>query len=208
MFGILGKSVYDTNTINIEFFDNMRKYLLTLILLAYLTSCYPPRIIYGLESVQPNLANDSIRIVLNSADIISVGMLDPLMGIDLEIQNERSSVLYLSDDSRLELHTESEILQYENSIKDTMNVSFQMLPYEEVLKYKSCRILPYEKRQQKFSFKANDINFITYNSLKEKRHKLFLSLDLIDENGNRIEKKVVLVPIKTKRMRYEKKNDE
>lgn len=143
---------------------------------------------------------DSIQLFLEEAEILFAGTFRPLLGIALEIQNEKSVSLFLSlGKSHLELHSESEILQYKNRTEDTLDISFQMLPHEAKLKYKNGTIPPYEKKQQNFSFKVNGTDYITYKSMKEKRYKLFLSLDLKDENGNKIEKEIILVPIKYKK---------
>lgn len=172
---------------------------ITVAILSFM-SCYPPRIIYGVESFQPNAEKDSIQLFLEEAEILFAGTFRPLLGIALEIQNEKSVSLFLSlGKSHLELHSESEILQYKNRTEDTLDISFQMLPHEAKLKYKSCTISPHEKKQRRLFFDANDMDYITFNSMKEKRHKLFLSLDLKDENGNKIEKEIILVPIKVTR---------
>ncbi|MBQ3624026.1 MAG: hypothetical protein II950_01225 [Prevotella sp.] len=166
--------------------------------LTVLTTCESGRIIYGYEDVIPQSRRDSISIDVKNASVIFFNM-SPYINIEIEIQNEKSIPLYLSSEkSYLILYTEHEALQYKNTI-DTLGIFFQMLSHEAKLKYKNGTIPPYEKKQQNFSFEVNGTDYITYKSMKEKRYKLFLSLDLKDENGNKIEKKIILVPIKYKK---------
>ena len=166
--------------------------------LTVLTTCESGRIIYGYEDVIPQSRRDSISIDVKNASVIFFNM-SPYINIEIEIQNEKRNPLYLSSEtSYLRLYTGYETLQYKNTI-DTLGTFFQMLSHEEKLKYKNSMIPPYEKKQQYFSFKVNGTDYITYKSMKEKRYKLFLSLDLKDENGNKIEKKIILVPIKYKK---------
>jgi hypothetical protein len=118
------------------------------------------------------------------------------MSLFLKILNNKESEISIEKNSILELRTDSVVLEYEI--------------YPDSLTY---QLRENEKKILKLYFEATDLEHITYRTvnwpsiwsfrtLKEKtpRHKLFLFLDLQDENGKTIEKCVILKPTETKKM--------
>ncbi|MGC3977357.1 MAG: hypothetical protein QM751_03450 [Paludibacteraceae bacterium] len=60
----------------------MKKIVFLIILSVFvLTSCYPPRIIYSIEDIQPSLQEDSIDIKLIKASTITTGGLSLHMSL-------------------------------------------------------------------------------------------------------------------------------
>jgi len=161
-----------------------------------LTSCYPPKIIYSIEDIKPSYKEDSIRVQLIEGNTISTGTTTTYLGLYLEISNDRKNDLLIGQNSTLELRTDSAYLQYKIS--------------QDSLIYQLDRN---DRKLLRLNFRAMDFDHITYKTVdwpsiwsfgtrKEKnpRHKLFLLLDLQDNNGKKIEKCVILKPIGTKKM--------
>ena len=187
LFGLLGGTIQEINTIN-----EMKKILYLAITLICMTSCYLPRILYSTESVMPSAECDSIEVTLLRGDIISSGGSDPAMAARLDIVNRKTTSVSLLDSPVLELFTDNHILLFEEfERKDTL-ASNSTIP-------------SHERKEVTLYFKSQDDNYVTYQSLKKEGkklsgHKLCLTLHLKDCNGINIEKKIVLIPTKTKRM--------
>jgi hypothetical protein len=175
----------------------MKRILFYTALLAFLfTSCYPPQIIYSIEYIKPSYQEDSIRIHLIEGNTISTGTTITHLGLYLEISNDREDDIFTGQNSLLELRTDSAYLQYK-ILQDSL----------------IYRLDKNDKQLLRLSFQATDFDHITYKTvnwpsiwsfrtLKEEnpRHRLFLFLDLRDENENKIEKCIILKPTGTRRM--------
>ena len=183
----MGGSIYVINTIN-----EMKKILYLAITFICMTSCCPPRILYSTESVMPSAERDSIEVTLLKGDIISSGGSDPMMCARLDILNRKTTSVSILDSPVLELFTDNHILLFEEfERKDTGACN--------------STILSQERKEATLYFKSQDDNYVTYKSLKKNGkklsgHKLCLTVYLKDCNGINIEKKIVLIPTKTKKM--------
>ena len=167
----------------------MKRIVFFLILLAtVLTSCYPPRIIYSIENIQPLMQEDSIDIQLINGSITTTGGLSLFLNLYLEISNNKESSISINQNSTLELHADSTTLKFE--------ISPDSLVY---------RLGENEKKILHLYFRATDFEYITYKTVDtENKHKLYLFLDLHDDKGEEIEKYVILELTGTKWMKYEK----
>ncbi|MDR1005414.1 MAG: hypothetical protein LBL74_00925 [Bacteroidales bacterium] len=168
----------------------------TIPLIFILTSCYPPRIMYSIENIKPLYEEDSIRVQLIKGNTISTGTTITYTELYLEIFNDRKNDVLIGQNSILELRTDSSCLQYE--------ISKDSLIYQ---------LNSNERKLLRLNFRAMDSDHIAYKTVdwssiwsfrvrKETnpRHKLFLLLDLQNNDGNKIEKQIILKPIGTKRM--------
>jgi len=166
----------------------MKKIVFLIILSVFvLTSCYPPRIIYSIEDIQPSLQEDSIDIKLIKASTITTGGLSLHMSLYLEILNNKESVIFIEKNSILELRTDSAVLRYKI--------------YPDSLTY---QLRKNEKKSLQLHFTATDIEYVVYKTMNtDKKHKLLLFLDLQEENGKKIKKCVILRPTGIRRMKYE-----
>jgi hypothetical protein len=179
----------------------MKKIIFPFILLAFvLTSCYPPRIIYSIEDVQPSCQEDSIEAQLMKGSTYTTGGLSISLHLYLEILNNKEDCIFIEKNSTLELRTDSAVLKYKIS-PDSLN--YQLNKNEKKLLY--------------LYFRATDFDHITYKTVdwpsiwsfrtrnqKAPQHKIYLFLDLQDESSKKIEKCIILKPTGTKRMKYEK----
>jgi hypothetical protein len=152
-----------------------------------LTSCYPPRIIYSIENIQPLVREDSIDVQLIKGSTITTGGLSLFQNLYLEILNNKESSILINQNSILELRTDSATLK------------FEILP--DSLTY---QLGENEKKLLHLYFRATDFEYITYKTVDtEHKHKLYLFLDLHNDKGEKVEKCVILKPTGTKRMKYE-----
>ncbi len=153
-----------------------------------LTSCYPPRIIYSIENIQPITQKDSIDVGLIEGSTITTGGLSLFLNLYLEISNNKENSISINQNSILELRTDSATLKYA--------ISPDSLVY---------RLGENDKKLLRLSFRATDFDYITYKTVDtEHKHRLYLFLDLHDYKGEKIEKCVILKPTGTRRMKYEK----
>jgi hypothetical protein len=153
-----------------------------------LTSCYPPRILYSIAEVTPCYQQDSIGVRLIKGSITTVGGQDVSLNLYLEISSNKENNILINQNSTLELRTDSVVLKYEIS------------PYS--LNYQLGKN---DKKLLHLFFKATDLEYVTYKTVDTgNRHKLFLFFDLRDNQGEKIEKCVILTPTGTRRMKYEK----
>jgi hypothetical protein len=167
--------------------------------MASLTSCYPPRIVYGIDDIKPDIQKDSIDVKLIKGSTFTTGGLSVHLSLYLEISNNREQSLLVGKNSTLELRTDSAVLVYE--------ISSDSLVY--ALNKNATELL-------QLHFRAMDFDYVTYKTIDWPsiwsfrthkidipRHKLFLHLDLQDDKGNKIEKCVILKPTGTRRQKYE-----
>ncbi|MDH8702172.1 hypothetical protein M2138_001532 [Dysgonomonadaceae bacterium PH5-43] len=163
----------------------MKRIILFILLISSLTSCYPPRIIYSIEDPQPSCLRDSVDVRFIKGSTITTGGLSLFLSLYLEISNNKENNIFINQNSTLELRTDSAILKYE--------ISSDSLVYQ---------LGKNDKQLLHLSFRATDSEHITYKTV-DIEHKLYLLLDLHNDNGEKIEKCVILKPTGTKRMKYE-----
>ncbi|NDW13666.1 hypothetical protein D0T50_12305 [Bacteroides sp. 214] len=163
----------------------MKRIMLFILLISTLTSCYPPRIIYSIKDTQPSCLRDSVDVRLIKGSTITTGGLSLFPNLYLEISNNKENSIFINQNSTLELRTDSAILKYE--------ISSDSLVYQ---------LGKNDKQLLHLSFRATDFERITYKTV-DIEHKLYLLLDLYNDNGEKIEKCVILKPTGTKRMKYE-----
>jgi hypothetical protein len=177
----------------------MKNILFCCLLLAFvLTSCYPPRILYSIENVQP-FQTDSINVQLIEGSAITAGGLSIYLNLYLEISNNKTSNILINQNSALELLSDSGNLKYEISPDSLV---FQLMGSETKL--------------LQLHFHATDFDHITYKAvewpsiwsfrthrIETPRHKLFLYMDLQDDKGNKVKKCIILKPTGIKRNKYE-----
>lgn len=179
-----------------------KKVLPILLLMSLLSSCYPPKILYSIEHIESLSEDDSIRVQLIGGDIISSGTTDVYLGLQLKLSNDSENDIFIRQNSTLELKTDSAMLKFE-IFPDSLDYCLEQ----------------FEGKLLQLNFKAIDLEHITYTTVdwpsfwsmrtleqKTPLHKLYLSLDLYNKEGEKIENNVVLKPIGTKKMKYE--NDE
>lgn len=178
----------------------MKRIVFLILLTVVLTSCYPPRIIYSIENIQPLMQKDSIDVRLVEGSTITTGDASSLFSnLYLEISNKRESNILINPNSILELRTDSSVLKYDIS--------------PDSLIYQLGRN---DKKLLHLSFQTTDCEYVAYETIEfpsiwsfrtlkldNPQHKLYLLLDLYDDKGEKIEKYVVLKPTGTKRMKYE-----
>ena len=179
----------------------MKQTILSLILVTtLLTSCYPPRIVYGIDNIKPDIQEDSIDVKLVKGSTFTTGGLSVHLSLYLEISNYREVGLTINKNSTLELRTDSAILMYE--------ISSDSLVYD--LNKNKTKLL-------QLNFRVTDFDHITYKTvdwpsiwsfrtlkIKTPQHKLFLFIDLQDDKGNKVGKCVILKPVETRKQKYEK----
>jgi hypothetical protein len=164
-----------------------------------LTSCYPPRIVYGIDGIKPDIQKDSIDVKLIKGSTFTTGGLSVHLSLYLEISNNREDILLINKNSTLELRTDSAVLMYE--------ISSDSLVY--ALNKNVTKLL-------QLNFRVMDFDYTTYKTvewpsfwsfcthkIEMPRHKLFLRLDLRDDKGNKVEKCVILKPTGTRKQKYE-----
>lgn len=152
-----------------------------------LTSCYPPRILYSIEGIRPSLKQDSVDVQLIKGSTITTGGLSLHLSLYLEISNKKESSILINRNSILELRTDSVILKYE--------ISPDSLVYQ---------LRENENKLLHLYFHTTDFEYATYKTVDTNhQHKLFLFLDLRDDEDKQIEKCVILKPTGVKRMKFE-----
>ena len=144
----------------------------------------PPRIIYSPEKAISTEWDDSIEVMVTECDIISPNAINTWFGSRIEITNRKTSDLYLLDTPALELRT------------GIQNLSFSIDTVNTV----GGPIYANGKKEINLYFNVEDSDGVTYKSLRNGGHKLFLTMDLKDEDGVIYDKKIILIPIKTKKM--------
>lgn len=165
-----------------------------------LISCYPPRIIYSIEDIQPPLQEDSIDVKLIKGSTFTTGGLSVHLSLYLKISNNRDDSLLINKNSTLELRTDSAILIYEifsDSLVYALNKNATKLLQLHF------RVMDFDHTTYKTVEWPSLWSFRTHK-IEMPRHKLLLHFDLQGCNGNKIEKCVILKPTGTKRIQYEK----
>ena len=161
----------------------MKNIILILILLLGVTSCYPPRIVYALDNECSLNNSDSIGVRLLKGSTTTIDAQSINTFLLLEIENKSNSVFTINTNNHLEVLIDSIMLQYEMIDNDSL----------------PCNIVPCAKKSVLFVFNTKDSKGLIYG--KKKNHLLKLHLD---SKQNRITPPIILKPIKTRRVVYEK----
>ena len=164
----------------------MKNYLFSFVLLLSITSCYAPRIVYEIENVQSNIDEDSLEIQLIAGSTRGFAI-SPYSTFHLEISNETGDNIFMYKKSTLTLEVPSVTLEFENR-KDTI-----------------YRIDSHKMKKIWLYFRLDDSERLLYKFKMD--HRLNLMLHFEDVDGKSITKQILLKPIKTRRLRYEKKYD-
>ena len=167
-------------------FIDMKTKFFTLILLLSLTSCYPPRIVYEIENIANN-EKDFLEFQLIAGS--TIGIYSSHSKFNFEVSNNsENNEFFLCKNRRLTLQLPSTTLDYK-------------IPTDTI----SFRIGSHETKKIKLSFGLEDSEGLLYKNIMS--HSLNLILNFEDINGKSITKQILLKPVKTRRMRYEKKYD-
>ncbi len=160
------------------------------------TSCYPPQIIYSIADIQPPYQKDSIDVRLIEGNTIATGCTSLHLGVHLEILNNKENSILIGQNPSLELRTDSVVLKYE-IFSDSLN--YQLGENEKKILYLYFQVTDFDCITYKTVEWPSIWNFRTLK-IKNPQHKLFLFLDLRNEEGAKIEKCIILKPTGTRRM--------
>ncbi|MBR6286159.1 MAG: hypothetical protein IKR18_04105 [Bacteroidaceae bacterium] len=164
----------------------MIKLFFLLLLSVGLASCYPPRIIYTTDDIQPQTATDSVEIQLLKGSTISIDAQTVTSILSVEILNNRSSSLSLNN-SKLEAIVNSNVLNYNLADGNSLPLLLEPRTRKNIL----------------LTFKVKDPDYRIFGSLSDK-NKHSLKLNLTFQNGNRkITKLITLKYLKKKRFVFE-----
>ena len=157
----------------------MKNCLFLLTFLLSITSCYPPRIVYGIEDILSDMDKDSLGIQLITGSTSGFAI-RPYSTFHLEISNETGENIFMCKNPTLTLEVPSVTLEFENR-KDTI-----------------YRIDSHKMKKIWLYFRLDDSERLLYKFKMD--HRLNLMLHFEDVDGKSITKQILLRPIKTKKM--------
>ena len=156
------------------------------IIIVFLTSCHPPRIIYSQEDTSVNTDSLSIRLIRGSM----YGGIDLHLRVFLSIKNNVGDSLILQNSSTAKIVTD------EGEIELFMNGET-----------KDSTLLSSEDSNVSILFQGIDESYLAYNHIYKDKHHVELTIRLKAKNGRLINKRILLRIARIKRHRYEKNYD-
>ena len=164
----------------------MKKIIFIIILSFSIVSCYPPCIVYAIGDVRPSAEVDSVEIILQKGNTVSLDAQTVLSMLSVEIRNNSKSGLTLHK-SKLKAVAGSSTLN-STFVEHDSNVP--------------CSLKSGEKKEVMLTFKTEDIDNLVYNN--KKGHLLKLYVEFLDCNNRIINKEILLKVSKTVRFVYHK----
>lgn len=169
----------------------MKKYLTLLIIATFvLVSCKSHRLLYSIKNAESFIMEDSVIIKMIDARAISLHG-EYIIGVAIEITNKKENSIIVGENPILILESDSIVQQFK---KEQVEFPSRRIDSTYVLRTgekESFEICCYEVREY---LPASVLR--NYWLTKKENHNLILHLDIKDLNQNKIEKRIVLKPVK------------
>ena len=153
----------------------MKNYFFLFVFLLGITSCYPPKIVYGIEEILSDMDQDSLRVQIITGFTRGFSI-SPYSTFHLEISNETGENIFMCKKTTLTLEVPSVTLEFENRRDSVYRIDSHKM--EKIWLY----------------FRLDDSERLLYKF--KMGHKLNLILHFEDVDGKSITKQILLKPIK------------
>ena len=153
-------------------------------------SCKPIQIIYSVENIEPSIIEDSIDVRMTDTTALFFPGRSSFC-FAFEITNKGSNSISFGNNSILGFKNDSNSWNLKRESDYNADSILQIKNNET----KSLEICCYNIRD---SLLVSIL--IDYQSIKKENHRLILYLDIEDEYKNKIEKRIILKPIGTRKM--------